>query len=222
MKKLAIILSLAAVAATSYGQGYVTVAGTEQNSTNTTLLTSGYTGGSANGSGTFGAIGGTGTGQAYLVALLTTTASSPSTAFYGNANAVGAWTNTGTLGANNTFAGRLTIGSDYATSQGAAAVGTTQDWLLLAWSANEGSLATVLANLANGGGWAAAGYVGWSVIGTGAAGAAPSALPLTIEGTASPIITTGFTLDTVPVPEPATMALAAISGASLLLFRRKK
>jgi hypothetical protein len=60
--------------------------------------------------------------------------------------------------------------------------------------------------------------LGWSIIGTGTG--QPNTTPEALfSGTG---ITQGFTLFAVPVPEPATMALAGLGGLSLLLFRRRK
>ena len=221
MKKIAIILALAGIFSTSYGQGYVSVTGTFANSTNTLLLNPTYTGGQVN-VGVFGTLGATTTTQAYTLALLTTTAGSPFTALFGGGAANNVWTNTGPQGANNTFAGRLVIGADYLLS--GAAIGNSQQWMLFAWSTSLGSFATVWQQLAAGA-FTGNGYIGWSPVVTGAAGAAPSALPLVISGSPSPLLTVGFTLEQVvaaPVPEPGTMALAGLGGLSLLAFRRKK
>jgi hypothetical protein len=220
MKKIAIILGLAGIISTSYGQGYVTVAGSFANSTNNTLLSAAYTGGQVN-TGVFGNLGTTTSGQHYTLALLTTTVASPLTALYGAGAGVSVWTNTGPQGANNTFSGRLTINSDYATADGTAAIGTSQQWMLFAWTTSLGDYATVMADLASGS-FGSTGFVGWSPVVTGAAGAAPSALPLLIAGSGTPLLSTGFTLELVQTPEPGTLALAALGGASLLMFRRKK
>jgi len=222
MKKTLCTLAVIGLAVSSFAQGYVTVAGTGQNSTNNTTITTSWTGGSAAGGG---ALGATSSGQSYKLALLTTTSGSATTALFGSGAGLSTWSDTGLLGGNNTFAGRLTIGSSLATANGTAAVGNTQTWLLVAWSTSLGAnWAAVAPKIAAGDFNGSAGFLGWSLTGSGAASAAPPALSLVIQGTGA-IIPGTFSLLAVPVapvPEPGTMALAALGGASLLLFRRRK
>ena len=219
MKKIVLAISLLGFGVCSYGQGYVTVAGTMQEQTNTTSLSSGWSGGSL-GTGTFGNIGNIASGQSYYLALLTTTASSPVINLFGSGSALNStWLSTGPLGANTSFAGRMSIGSAYQVSN--AAIANSQDWLLVAWTANLGADWATIASQLSSGVFSQAGYVGWSSIGVGASG--PSNLPLTVQGPSGSIIPSGFSLLAVsPVPEPGTLALAALGGASLLLFRRRK
>jgi hypothetical protein len=102
--------------------------------------------------------------------------------------------------------------------------GTTASYMLVGWSANEGtSWGTVSGEIGN---WPVNGYYGVSAIGSGAAGAASPAPPFHIFGAAN---ASGIPINTVmdlnavtAVPEPGTLALAALGGASLLMFRRKK
>lgn len=221
MKKTLILLGLVGAIGVSYGQGYVTVAGTYSNQTNNTPLTSSWTGGLLAGGG---AIGNVASGQSYTVALLTSAYSGTTNplALFGT-SALSSWVNSGPQGANTTFAGRLSIGTDYATTSGAP-VGQNNQWILVAWTTSLGSWATVSADLISGL-FASSGYVGWSAVGIGAAGDSPANLgsPLIIQGASGSIIPSGMSLLAVsPVPEPSTMALAGLGGAALLLFRRRK
>jgi hypothetical protein len=219
MKKIAITMALAALVGTSYGQGYVTVAGTMQSSTNNTAITTAWTGGQLN-TGVYGALGTTTSGQHYDMALLTTTAGSPTLTLFGDATLAADWLYTGLQGANNTFAGRMTIGSGLVANN--APISNSQNWLLVAWSTSLGTTwATVEPLLAAGSFGAANGFIGWSAIGVGASGSAPPAISLTVQGTSGSIIPAGFSLLAV-VPEPSTIALAGLGGLSLLLFRRRK
>lgn len=213
-------MALAALVGTSYGQGFVTVAGTMSNSTNSTAITTAWTGGQQSSTGTWGNLGTANSGQHFDVALLTTTAGSPTLTLFGDANLATDWLYTGLSGVNaNTFAGRLSIGSDVMANN--APVGNSQNWILVAWSTSLGtSWAQVEPLLAAGSFGAATGFIGWSAIGVGPAGAASPGLPLIIQGTGS-IIPGAFTLLQV-VPEPSTIALAGLGGLSLLLFRRRK
>jgi|ERR1017187_1223844 hypothetical protein len=221
MKKIVITMALAALVGTSYGQGFVSVAGNQVSQTNTTLITSGWTGGTL-GSGVFGSLGNLATGQAYREALLTTTAGSPTLTLFGDATLASDWLYTGQLGQNNTFAGRLSIGSGLLANN--APIGNSQSWLLVAWSTSLGpDWATVETKMAAGNFNNVLGWIGWSGIGVGAAAAASPVLPLVIQGTGGTgIIPAGFSLLQTQVPEPSTIALAGLGGLSLLLFRRRK
>jgi len=220
-KTLLTTLAIIGAVASSFAQGYVTVAGTAQNQTNNTVITSAWTGGLAAGGGVLGA---TTTGQSYKMALLTSTAGSPTLALFGSGSALTTtWLDTGLLGQNNTFAGRLTIGS--ALQAANAPVGQSQTWLLVAWSSNLGAnWAAVAPLLAAGDFGGTAGFIGWSATGVGAAAAAPPAASFVIQGTGG-VIPNAFSLlatPTTPVPEPSTLVLAGLGGLSLLAFRRKK
>jgi hypothetical protein len=221
MKKIAITMALAALVGTSYGQGFVSVTGTMQSSTNNTIITTAWTGGQL-GSGTLGPLGTTTQGQHYDVALLTTTAGGPILTLFGDANLATDWLFTGLQGQNNTFAGRMSIGSGLVANN--APIGNSQNWLLVAWSTSLGTTwATVEPLLAAGSFGGATGWIGWSAIGVGAAAAASPAPPLQVQGISGSIIPAGFSLlQTPPVPEPSTIALAGLGGLSLLLFRRRK
>lgn len=222
MKKPILTIILAGIISCCYGQGYVTVSGTMQNYTNTTALSASWTGGT-NLTGTFGAIGNTASGQSYNVAVLTSTNASPITTLFGGGSAVtNNWLDTGLLGHNTSFTGRLSAGNDVLANN--APVGNTQSWLLVAWSSGLGAnWATVSASLLAGS-FSTSGFIGWSTVGVGAAGPPPTGTPLIIQGTSGSIIPNGITMFAVSpaaVPEPSTIALAALGGASLLLFRRR-
>ena len=226
MKKVVLMLVLGGLISSTYGQGFVTVAGTEQNQTNTTALTTSWTGGLQQSSGTFGNLATTGSGGAFSVELLTTTAGSPVTALFGDATLATDWLDTGLLGHNGSFAGRLNIGSGLSASN--APAGNVQNWILVAWSTSLGSWSQIETALQTDStsGLTGSGFIGWSLTGNGAAAAGTPATPFIIQGTGTQAIPGAFTLlgvsSVAPVPEPSTLALAAMGGASLLLFRRRK
>ena len=223
MKKIYIVLSVMAAAVTSFGQGYVTVAGTAANYTNLTALTGSWTGGTnATGNGTIGA---TSTGQSYKMALLTSLNTvNPITALFGSGTSLtNTWLDTGLLGGNTTFAGRLSIGSDVQAAN--ASTTANQSYILVAWSSNLGSTWALVAPQLSAGSFTANGYLGWSPYVVGTAGGPPTANPLILQGTGANPVITSLSMESVSVaavPEPSTMALAALGGAALLAFRRRK
>ena len=103
-------------------------------------------------------------------------------------------------------------------------------YLIFGWSANlggSGAASTILGE-ATSGIWSAPGYYGFSAVGQDVSGNPAASLaavnlfgnPTTISGFG---LSSGFDLLSVTsTPEPGTMALAALGGASLLLFRRRK
>jgi len=218
MKKLTLTLGVVAgLIGTSFGQGFITVAGTQQSSTNAaTTLTSAYTGGAAGGT-TF--TGGT-INSLYNVEVLTAafTGTTNSTALLGSSLSTLGWLDTGVAGGNNTFAGRLTAGAGVQAAN--APVGQVNQWLIVSWSTSLGTWAQVQTELATGTFNPLGGQLGWSLVGIGAAGAAAPGVPLFVTG-AGNIIPTGWSMLAVPVPEPATIALAGLGGLSLLALRRR-
>jgi hypothetical protein len=230
MKKTILTLALTVVAAAStFAQGTVIF----NNTTTTKLSTNSAVGGSATGLTTAWTSG----SPLYYYALFSAAAG---TTVDGNSNSV-VQSSAGTLGTwvfnagnssswtlqaygTNTTGGRFL--SSQANTDGSTSLsfagGTSTAFIVLAWSANLGSnlsqLETALATQGT------VGWLGESAIGTETPGIPGSTSPSGLFGTVSPAITP-FSLGEVTiasVPEPGTMALAALGGASLLLFRRKK
>ena len=106
-----------------------------------------------------------------------------------------------------------------------AAAGTPINVELVGWSASLGgatAISSVLSQFSTGS-WIANGFFNYSAV--------SSMTPFATAGTGDPFIfptayaNGSFSLYSVavaPTPEPGTMALAALGGASLLLFRRRK
>jgi len=238
MKKILTFTALAVGLLASYGQGTLKVyniSATYAISTNTG--TSIFAGGTQTG-GTSGKLALPATGNLYYFALLaapyspSTTTTNPST-FAGLSGSFVAVAGI----SNSTVAGGI---SGPGGNAGSAVTGwaaptdanyntaAEMNYILVGWSANLGatwaSIATQLA-----GGWGGNGYFGVSSLGYGYSGGGPNSLPtpsIWSVTTAEPGgLTTGFSLYAVApagVPEPSTLALAALGGASLLLFRRRK
>lgn len=130
-----------------------------------------------------------------------------------------AWTFAASAANGSTRAGQLS-GSGSVAIPGIAGGGTSQ-FVVVGWSSNIGttvdSLESYLANPTFNA------WVGQSAVSGAMTLGDGSSIPtvLLFQGNAPAL--QGFTLGEVsPVPEPATMALAALGGASLLLFRRRK
>lgn len=239
MKKLIITAVCAgAVAGVAFSQGNVNwntlsaAAITWQ--TNSTTVSSLFGGGTAVG-GSVGAAGGSasqGTGFYYELLVGSvyngTVASAPTTIA-----GLASWTDSGLEATNSNTAGRVTtINPNAGATVASISQTVSNNIILVGWSANLGTTwAAALANLQNWStfsqtltssaflGFSSAGYVegvatsispGATVIGTGA----------TSQGL--PIDSLNTPLYILPIPEPGTIALAALGGASLLLFRRKK
>jgi hypothetical protein len=114
------------------------------------------------------------------------------------------------------------------------AVGVTDSIVLVGWSANLGTSWTTVSNVlaavhANPGANNTSGFFGESTFGyiTGNTTPAPGAAIFAggADANGLPIDNLNmqlYALPVAPVPEPATMALAGLSGLALVLFRRRK
>jgi len=224
-KTIAAIAILATVGATaSFGQGTVLFG----NNNGTRVSTNSVDGGAATG------LVAAGTAQSFYYALFysttQTTVNGSTAAVAGTAGTyafnVAGWNN-GTPSVNlfstNAAAGRLQTSSpnsDLSTSLTGLNGGTAANFVVVGWSANIGnSISALQAWLAAPG---TSGWIGESVVSgsitTGTLGSTPGP---GIFGSTGGLIP-GFTLGIVSVPEPGTLALAALGGASLLMFRRKQ
>lgn len=147
-------------------------------------------------------------------------------------NAAG-WTSTGLSATNSgTSAGKL--GAISPSTQDAVpwANGVTNNIMLVGWSANLGNswgaVSNVLANWNTLGstisGLAFFGESSTGFLNPGAANPGVQVFATSSSGQGLPIDNLNMPLDelVVSTPEPGTLALAALGGASLLLFRRKK
>jgi hypothetical protein len=238
MKKTILTLAvLGALSVPAFSQGLVYFTGGASNATKIS---------------TNSAVGGVATGRTagdntYYYALFASSSQTSiggnSAAFSGNAgtyvfNATG-WTLVGIAGNSQTLNG---VGTFVASSQGSTSAGqgalntdgslsvsgiagaAAGNFVVVGWSANIGStLAALEAWYNNPLGIQSQGWIGQSRIGIGQTlGDNGQNATLNVMGTATTSIN-AFTMGEVPVvPEPGTLALAALGGASLLLFRRKK
>ena len=137
------------------------------------------------------------------------------------------------IGTNNANAGRMNVASQGTTSAGQVApnadsslnvqgIGGAGSANIVAVGWYSTGIGTTLQSLET---WYAAGafngWVGQSVVGNVVLGDGGSIPAPNAFGT-GPGQLGGFLLGLTVVPEPTTLALAALGGASLLLFRRKK
>jgi len=221
MKKLIATLALASIAAGVFAQGNVSFANLTGGITTNAVLSPYSNAGQLNAttSGKTPATGG-----AFYFTLLYDTAGTPASA---NPLAAG-WSQVTSNGVGVTGTTALNAG-DMEGQAGAGAM-TVDNWaagqagkfIIVGWSANLGTTWSQVAPELG------ALWAGLNPAGTYFFGVSPidSATPTASPSPAAPLWTINggtFALDeVVPTPEPATMALAALGGASLLLFRRKK
>jgi hypothetical protein len=224
MKKILAIIGLAAVAvSSSYAQGLVFF----NNQNNTRISTNSIDNGAA--SGVVGATAGT-FYYALFYSTTQTTIGGTQTASVIGTNGIYAfnasgWNNSGLTATNSgATAGRFASNSSDAGNNSIAAGlpgVTAAQFVVIGWSSSIGStIAALQAWLQNP---TVIGYIGESAVsGAITTGNGGTQVTPAIMGISAPQIA-GFTLGLVtPVPEPGTLALAALGGASLLLFRRKK
>jgi hypothetical protein len=233
MKKIIVTSTILGLIATSaFSQGFVQFFAGSSNGTK--VSTNSVVGGAA--------VGRTAGNNTYYYALFS---SSTQTTINGNAAAIignagtyvfgqSGWSLVG-FGANNgsgttiattqgtTDANQGALNSDGGLTVPNVAGGAVGNFVVVGWSANIGStLASVESWLTDP---TVTGWIGQSRIGVGQTiGDNASNPTLNVFGTTANYIN-AFSLGEVagaPVPEPATMALAALGGASLLMLRRKK
>jgi hypothetical protein len=232
MKKLVLTIVCAlAMAGAAFAQGNVSwnliTPGALTAQTNSTQYSPFFGGAAATG----GAVGSTGTGYAgFYYELLYTTYSGTQATIPTLASLL-SWRDAGLGATNAASAGRLVPIAGTTAAQVPWSPGTTDSIVLVGWSADLGSTWGVVSNeLAHGTfGTVLAGQQGF--FGVSATGYTttfdtsvnPGALlfgAATAQGL--PIVSLNTPLYLLPVPEPATMALAGLGGLSLLLFRRQR
>lgn len=217
MKKLATILCAGALATGAFAQGTVT------------FLNGSYALVSTNATAIGGGSGPTATAaQGFYYALFTAastvTSVSPSGAELYATN--GGWTFTGLYATNIPAAGRLSGGSGVATITGWQP-GATNSFCVAGWSSSLGHDWATVANEYNSAWAGVSGFFGVSAVAFGAAGGGASGNPafplwsLAANGQGTPL-STGLSMSPVTVPEPATLALAGLGTAALLIFRRRR
>jgi hypothetical protein len=239
MKKLA-ITSVCAVSLTlgAYAQGLVNwgaISFANMTTQTNGTVASAFAPGAALTGGTQGVTAGAAANPSgFYYALLYTSFTGSQAAQPTNSAQLTAWTSTGLGATNAPTAGRLAVINP---NQGAPVTGftpgVTNSIMMVGWSANLGTTwAAASAVIEN---WAAQGFgiVGPAFFGTSTTGYITTTDATTVPGVspfnANPQIY-GLPIQSLntqlyylsPVPEPATMALVAMGGASLLLFRRRK
>lgn len=221
MKKIVLILIGTIIGSfLTYGQGtvalYYTGGATYGIYTNNGVV-SGLTAGTAN----------------YYYALLTATyggaapANNPTNAVWTfSGNYATNYLNTGGIRGAGAAAGFACSG--FALANGSYLASTPSYYMIVGWSANLGSNWTTISSEI--GNWTSTGYFGYSSVAYQVAGNPSQSInAVNLYGDPSGYsgagLTNGFTLNLVSptaTPEPSTLALAALGGASLLLFRRRK
>jgi len=234
MKKLVATLCLTALATAAFAQGTVNSANSAGTVFRTnSLATGGTSGNTANGAPSAG-------GFIYQLLVAPSTVSAVDASLQSLLS--GPWSTGGITMTNGLLASGGRIAGPSGTS------GQTQNWpagsfqsfIVVGWSANEGSDWTALkANLLNlnlsGGQWTpgsgyagnavSGGFIGASTQQTAASGDAVGAAPFSLFGSVGPSgtpITTATTLWLVNVPEPTSFALVGLGSAALMIFRRRK
>jgi hypothetical protein len=232
MKKLVLTsICTLAVAGAAFAQGTVNWTGpaanaftSQTNSTQYSPLFGGGTTGSGAIGGTFGSAA-SGGGAFYFELLYTAYTGSPA-AVPQTLSQLATWSDAGLGGTNNpTSAGRNVVAGSTAAATVPWATGTTDSIMVVEWSANLGiTYAAAVSSLTSlnftGTGFFGESNTGFTNPNAGNPGAVIFANATNANGT--PILSLNTQLYVVPVPEPGTIAMAALGGLSLLAFRRKK
>jgi len=225
MKKLAVTLSLLAIAAGAFAQGSVSPA-----NSGTTLFRTNSTGA--------GGLAGTAISSAggpYFYEVLTAPSSVTTVDASLQALLSAPWSDTGLTASNTGIAGRMNAGT---TTVNNWAASVQQSFVVVGWSANEGSSwSQVAARLAgaqlSGGVWTGGtlingGFLGATVVGFRQAGGVTTAGTIStpgLFGSASDAQGTPITSSTdlfVVAPEPTSFALVGLGAAAMMIFRRRK
>ena len=218
MKKiLALSAILAATASGVFAQGTITF-----NNTTATYVTTN--------NGTVGNIASGNSGNIidFTVLVAPMTSFGVPTSITNPTNSV--WLSTGLSFTNSgTAAGRV-LGYSSVTVPSNWAAGSTNSYIIVAWSANLGSSWATVSQEAITGNWTTAGLFGYSAVGFNQAGGSVNGNSVPSPNLCGTSATTqgtpvgGFALSAVApsvTPEPSTIALAGMGIASLLAFRRR-
>ena len=218
MKKNIVALSILVASLSTYAQGYINFANTSGSQNVSTNAALNIFGQSTGNSGSGLTTGSSSAPSAYIYALLfqSYSGSGPTVAASFSSLLSSGWLFSGAYATNVLGAGRLGGGATAVASQMSA--GVANQFVTIGWSANLGNWTSV-SNSIQTGVWSTPGYVGLSGVGTGIGGTSQSS-EIIFGGSTG--IQSPFSLFATPVPEPGTLALAALGGASLLLFRRRK
>jgi len=247
MKKTLLIAgSVLALGISSFGQGYInwgtatpTYLTFQTNSANYSSLDASLGGGAAAG-GTVGSTAAATSGALFYYQLLYVASSGvagPTTlaqlntwnGLAGNGGTILSGTNASTAGRVVLLGATGALGTSGA--QVAWANGTSYSIAIAGWSSNLGNNFATVLNLLNNWQTLGSGVTGQAFFGVTSSGtgfnpnnASPGATPFGTGGLLinSPNTQLNLLQAPGPVPEPGTMALAALGGASLLLFRRRK
>jgi len=238
MKKLAVTLSLLAIAAGAFAQGSITVA-----NTTTTLFRTNAVGSAAQGGTAGSALSATGPGYFYEVLTAPSTVTTVDASLQALVTGT-TWSDTGLHPVNTGIAGRMSASSSTVNNWGA---GSAQSYIIVGWSGDLGSTWSQVSALINGstlsgGVWSGnlstfastlpagqnafvgATSVGWRQAGgVTTAGTIPTPVIFgTVDDAQGTTLKTPTDLFVVGVPEPTSFALAGLGAAAMMIFRRRK